>query len=124
MHALQRPLKKLNEYEQIKKWLPKHQGVFQLMGCVDSQRLHMANGLAEGFSHHLIVTYQEQRAKELYEEYLFLDRKVVLYLAKDFIFFAADIHGNLLLKQRMQVLKTLLEQEEVTVITTIDGCMD
>ena len=124
MHALQRPLKKLNEYEQIKKWLPKHQGVFQLMGCVDSQRLHMANGLAEGFSHHLIVTYQEQRAKELYEEYLFLDRKVVLYPAKDFIFFAADIHGNLLLKQRMQVLKTLLEQEEVTVITTIDGCMD
>lgn len=124
MHALQKPLEKLNEYEQIKKWLPGHQGVFQLTGCVDSQKLHMAHGLAEGFSYHLIVTYQEQRAKELYEEYVFLNKNTVLYPAKDFIFFAADIHGNLLLQQRMEAMKALLEQEEVTVITTIDGCMD
>lgn len=124
MFALWQPLERLSEYEQAKRWIHGHMGIFQLLGCAESQKLHMADSLAQDYPYHLIVTYQEQRAKELYEEYSFLDRKVLVYPAKDFIFFAADIQGNLLLKQRMEVMKALLEQERVTVITTIDGCMD
>ena len=42
-----------------------------------------------------------------------------------FFFFQADIHGNLLIRQRMQVIRALLEREdEITVVTSIDGCMD
>lgn len=44
--------------------------------------------------------------------------------AKDLLFFQADIHGNLLIRQRMKVIRALLEEEELTVVTSIDGCMD
>ena len=46
------------------------------------------------------------------------------YPAKDLLFFQADIHGNLLIRQRMKVIKALLEEKELTVVTSIDGCMD
>ena len=40
------------------------------------------------------------------------------------MFFQADTQGNLLIRQRMCVVKALLEQEDLTVVTSIDGCMD
>lgn len=43
---------------------------------------------------------------------------------KDIIFYNADIHGNLIVSQRMAVIKRMLEGEPVTVITTIDGLFD
>ena len=47
-----------------------------------------------------------------------------LYPARDLIFYQADIHGNLITKQRIQVLQALLERKEVTVIASIDSCLD
>ena len=64
------------------------------------------------------------RAKELYENYSFFDRNVLYFPAKDLIFFQADIHGNLLEQQRVQVLKALNEGEAVTVVTTAAACMN
>ena len=59
-------------------------------------------------------------AKELYEDYRFYDKRVYYYPAKDLLFFQADIHGNLLIRQRMQVIRALLEREgEITVVTVL-----
>ena len=41
-----------------------------------------------------------------------------------FCFFQADVHGNLLIRQRMRAVKALLEEKELTVVTSVDGCMD
>ncbi len=71
-----------------------------------------------------MICEDEKRAKELYEDTRFYDKTVLYYPAKDLLFFQADIHGNLLIRQRMQVIQALLEREEVTVFTSIDGCMD
>ena len=76
------------------------------------------------FPYHLILADDERNAKEIYEDYRFYDKNVYFYPAKDLLFFQADIHGNLLIRQRMRVIRALLEQEEVTVVTSIDGCMD
>ena len=54
----------------------------------------MIYGLSQGVRRKLIVTFNDLRAKELYEDYRFYDRNVLLYPAKDLIFFQADIHGN------------------------------
>ena len=124
MKAFTKPLLALREYEELKGKLKNNRGLLQAAGCVDSQKSHFIYGLSEGFSHRLIITYSDLKAKELYEEYRFFDRNVLLYPAKDLIFYQADIRGNLLTARRMEVLKALLEQEEVTVITTFDGCMD
>ena len=81
-------------------------------------------GLSGIAPYRLILAEDERRAREIYEDYRFYDRKVYSYPAKDLLFFQADIHGNLLIRQRMKVIKALLEEKELTVVTSIDGCMD
>ena len=51
-------------------------------------------------------------------------RKSWLYPAKDLMFYQADIQGNLLTRQRIRVLKALLEQKKVRVITSLGSCME
>lgn len=123
MRALLAPLEELGEYEEIKKMLAKKQASIALSGCVDSQKLHMIYGLGEGFRYKMIVTFNDLRAKELYEDYKFYDRNVMLYPAKDLIFFQADIHGNQLTMERIRCLRRLMEGKPVTVITTYDALM-
>ena len=72
----------------------------------------------------LIVLSDERRAKEFYQDYLLYDKKALYYPPKDVIFFSADVHGNAITAQRMKVLRALLEEDEVTVVTTIDAGMD
>ena len=124
MQAYIKPFWQLGAYDQIAEKLKKNKGVLWLSGCVDSQKVHAACALWQGYSQRLIVTYSEQKAKEIYEDCRYFDRKAVLYQAKDFLFFHADMQGNLLVQQRVRALQALLTQEEVTVITTFDGLMD
>lgn len=124
MRAFLEPLKKLSAYEEIHDRLGKNRGVLQLSGCMDSQKVHIACVLGEEFPFRVILTYSEQRAKEIYEDCRYFDHQAVLYQAKDFLFFHADIQGNLLVQQRIRALKALLEREQLTVIAAFDGCMD
>lgn len=123
MRALLAPLEELGEYEEIKKMLVKDRASVALSGCVDSQKLHMIYGIGEEFRYKLIVTFSDLRAKELYEDYKFYDRNVMLYPAKDLIFFQADIHGNQLTMERIRCLRRLMEGSPTTVITTYDALM-
>lgn len=123
MRALLAPLSELGEYEEIRRLLSRGKSSVALSGCADSQKLHMIYGLGEGFRRKLIVTYNDLRAKEMYEDYRFYDRNVMLYPAKDLIFFQADIHGNQLTKERIKVFRRLAEETPVTVITTYDALM-
>ncbi|MBQ7954500.1 MAG: transcription-repair coupling factor [Lachnospiraceae bacterium] len=118
MQALISPLQELAEYGQIQEIIKKQGGVAALSGCVDSQKLHMIYGLSDGFRYKVVVTYSDLRAKEIYEEYKFYDRNVYLYPAKDLIFFQADIHGNNLTRERVKVLRRLMEKKPFTLVTT------
>ena len=124
MKAFLTPLQRLAEFEQIKEKSKTNKGILQVSGCMESQKSHLIYGLSEGISYRLILAEDERRAREIYEDYRFYDRKVYSYPAKDLLFFQADIHGNLLIRQRMKVIKALLEEKELTVVTSIDGCMD
>ena len=123
MRALLAPLEELGEFEEIKKMLKRESVTVALSGCVDSQKLHMIYGLAGDFRYKIIVTFSELRAKELYEDYKFYDRNVILFPAKDLIFFQADINGNQLTAERIKCFRRLMEGSPVTVITTYDALM-
>lgn len=124
MKAFLTPLQGLAEFEQIKEKSKTNKGILQVSGCMESQKSHLMYGLSGIAPYRLILTEDERRAREIYEDYRFYDRKVYSYPAKDLLFFQADIHGNLLIRQRMKVIKALLEEKELTVVTSIDGCMD
>ena len=124
MKAFLTPLQGLAEFEQIKEKSKTNRGILQVSGCMESQKSHLMYGLSRIAPYRLILAEDERRAREIYEDYRFYDRKVYSYPAKDLLFFQADIHGNLLIRQRMKVIKALLEEKELTVVTSIDGCMD
>ncbi|MDO5574677.1 MAG: transcription-repair coupling factor [bacterium] len=124
MEALTEPLKQLAEYEEAGAGLRKSKGIIEISGCAGPQKLHMMYGLSDGFQYKIIVTYNEQKAKEIYENYRFYDPETKLYPAKDLIFYQADIHGNLITKQRIDCLKAILENKPVTIVTTIDAFME
>ena len=124
MKVFLQPLQNLAEMEKIQTLAKKNRGVLQISGCMESQKAHMIYGLSGLFPYHLILGADEKEAKELFEDYRFYDKNTCYYPARDLLFFQADIHGNLLIRQRMKVIQTLLEGKGATVVTSIDGCMD
>ena len=124
MKAFLQPLQNLAEMEQIREQAKDNRGVLAVSGCMESQKAHMIYGLSGLFPCHLIISEDERSAKQIYEDYRFYDKNVYYYPARDLLFFQADIHGNLLIRQRMQVIRALLTSEEITVVTSVDGCMD
>lgn len=123
MQALIAPLNELAEFSEIKNAIKAKPCTVSLTGCVDSQKLHMIYGLSDGFKYKIIVTFSEQRVKELYEDYKFYDRNVMMFPAKDLIFYQADIHGNKLMTERIKCYRRILEGKPLTIITTFDSLM-
>lgn len=124
MKAFTSPLYELEEFQQIRARLKKNCGIIQVSGCIEAQKSHFMYCAGQEYAKKLIITYSDLRAKEIYENYRFFDKRVMLYPAKDLIFYSADIQSHQIGQQRMAVLRALLENEEVTVITTLPGCMD
>ncbi len=130
LNCITAPLQELKEFQELAEWVKREKKVEEkkravfVSGCIDSQKAHFMKGLGDGTAYKIILTFSEAKAKEIYEDYKCFDKNVVLYPAKDFIFYSADIHGNLIVKERMQALKQMMEKGSLTVITTIDGCMD
>lgn len=126
MQALLEPLKEYSEYRDILYNIEKDKFPLHVSGCMDSQFIHFINSLKKDsrFKNQIIVTYDEQRAKSMAEDYRMYDRNVMYYPAKDLMFFSADIHGNLILQERLHFIKRFLEGENITLITTIDGLSD
>ena len=124
MRALLAPLQELADYEEIIRERKKGKGLLQIAGCVNSQKTHLMYELGDGYRYRLIVFSSEEKAKKAWEEYRFLDESVYYYPARDLLFFHADIKGKYLLSQRLEVVRALLEQDTLTVITTIDAFLD
>ena len=124
MQALLKPLLELAEYEDIVKKKKEASGVLMLTGCVNSQKTHMMYALSDGCCYKVIACSSETKAKQIYEEYRFLDSNTYLYPAKDFLFYQADIRSKELVKQRMEGIQAVLSGEPVTVVTSLDGFMD
>lgn len=66
-----------------------------------------------------MIAGDERQAKETFEDLRFYNKDTLFYPANDLLFFQADIQGNLLIRQRMCVVKALLEQEDLTVVTKL-----
>ena len=143
MQAFLQPLREWKDYEEIERKLPDLKGTIEISGCMDAQKAHLIYGLGERTYSRLVVMSQEQKAKELYEDYRFFDEDVLYFPAKDVLFYQSDLRGNALTRERLSVLQALLESQgisgagdapgeyltdgkpkPVTVITTFDALMN
>ncbi|WP_070089850.1 transcription-repair coupling factor [Merdimonas faecis] len=124
MQALIHPLTELADYEEIVKNKRKGPGAIRILGCVNSQKTHMMYGLSDGCRYKVIICSSESKAKQIYEEYRFLDRSVYLYPAKDLLFYQADLRSKELVRERMEVLEAVIEGRPLTVVASFDALMD
>ena len=108
----------------MKQDLDQGKGPVQISGVTDSQKVHVMHELSKDNPWRLVVTYDDTRAKEIFDDFSYFEPNTWLYPARDLLFYSSDIHGNLLTRQRMQVFKHLLEDEGGVVVTTVDGLMD
>lgn len=124
MRTFTEPLRGLKEIEDLEAALQKRLGVTQISGCIDAAKPHMIYSINNGSGNRIIVTFHEQKAKEICEEYRFFDKRCAYYPAKDILFYQSDIRGNVLTAERINALKMIAEEEECTIITTFDGLMN
>ena len=123
MKVLTAPLWELAEFEEGKALLDRGKGHVAFSGLYDSQKLHMIYGFTEKYDVKLIVTYSDMKAKELLDDCKLYCRESYYFPAKDLIFYQADIHSNQLIKERVAVLRKLLEGEPITIVTTFSALM-
>lgn len=126
MKSFLEPVKQLNAASDIISGIKCAGRPIMVSGCVDSDKAHLVCGLTadEDFEKKVVVTYNEIRAKSLVEDFRFYHKDVVYYPAKDFIFYNADVHSNLIVEQRMEAIKQIIEKDNVIVVTTIDALAD
>lgn len=124
MDSLLQPLQGLAEFAEAEELQKAGKGRTAISGCVESQKAHLLAGLLGEKTGALILAENDLKAKEFYEDFRMYDPEVLLYPAKDLMFYQADIQGNLLTRQRIRVLKALLEQKKVRVITSLGSCME
>ena len=123
MDVFVQPLYQLADFEEIIRQVKKP-GIVQVSGCLDSQKAHFSYGVGREFSFRLILAENDLKAREFYEDYRMYDPETLLYPSRDLIFYQADIHGNLITRERLRVIRALMERQSATVVASIDGCMD
>ena len=124
MQTIMNPLKEYQEYVNVKQALKSRQPQVAVSGCIDGQKCHLIHGLSQEHKNTVIITYSEQKARELAEEYRFYRKETCYFPAKDLLFYNVDIHGNMIERERLAVLRKLMEGVPITVIVTVDGLMD
>ena len=99
-----------------------------ISGCIDTQKIHLVHAAVNDYRFRLIITGDEAKAREMQEDSRFFDKSSIYYPAKDFIFYSADVHGNQLSGERLRCIQKIIAAQDnktnITVITTIDGCVD
>ena len=125
MNTLEQALREHGEYIRLEESLKKNKNAsLGVSGCKDSDKINIINALSSGYKYTVIVTNDAKKAREMYEDFAIYNKNVILYPAKDFLFLNAEIHGNYIISERLNVIKNIIENNDSIIITTIDGLMD
>lgn len=128
MKTFYAPLSELAGIEQLKKDFEVTGQPVMISGCIDTQKIHLVHAAVNDYRFRLIITGDEAKAREMQEDSRFFDKSSIYYPAKDFIFYSADVHGNQLAGERLRCIQKIIAAQDnktnITVITTIDGCVD
>ena len=123
MKAFEAPLCGSTEFKEIEKRISKNEKVC-ITGCMDSGQVNVMSEITLGHKYGVIVTFSDQRAREIYDDYLLYDKDALYYPAKDFIFYDADVHGSLTFNERLDTIRKIIKNEHGVIITSVDSLMD
>jgi len=123
MNILRHTLATLESFHLAQEKIKERQTPLGIYGAIDSQKCHLIGELTQ-YTEKIIVTYNEVKAREIYEDMLFFQKDVFLYPSKDIIFYSADVHSNDIAQGRMIVFKQLIEKQRGTIILSVEALVD
>lgn len=124
MNVLFQPLEEVDGFKELRSLAGKKSGLIRVTGCIDSQKVNLAAALVpKGFSS-LAVCENDLKAREMFEDWQLYDGNVLLYPARDMVFYKAAVRANPIARDRMKVIRALYEQKNVSIVTCTGGCMD
>ena len=68
MNTFTQPLMELNEFREALQHLQRNETPVYATGCIDSQKSHLIYALSEHVKFRVIITYNDIKAKEIYEQ--------------------------------------------------------
>lgn len=127
-NILLEPLLNVEGFKSIKNSLEEGKVPVLATGVLDSQKCHIIASLKEKVKRPvLVITNSELKAKEIQEDLKFFFKntsKVLMYPAKDIIFYSADVRSTDIVRQRFEVLNSLLEKENPVIVLSIEALFD
>lgn len=124
MNALIDPLIELEAFESARQNVKQNKSPLYITGVVDSSKCHIIHALAPENTK-IIITYSELKAKEIIEDMRFFEKeRVMFYPSRDIIFYSADVHSNDIIRQRLEVIRNIVEGKPLTIVMSIEGLMD
>ena len=123
MKAITEPILASEQYQSILQAM-NQKGCTAVFGLSDTAFSCAVHCLGRQTKYRVIITYGERRARQLEEYYRFFDRSVYTYPAKDVLFYSADVHGNAIVRQRIEILKLLAEEQEATIILPAEALLE
>lgn len=124
MNALRTPITEINGIEETIKSIMSGKASVNISGCLESQKVNAAAALIPEDFKTLVIAENDLKARQLYEDWQLYDKDVILYPARDMIFYQAAVSGNPVERARIKAIRALIEQKKATVITSAGGCMD
>ncbi len=131
------PFLKTKTFEELQQALADGRGPIAVTGTVDPVKAQLlvsldsaANvsakraGAKTQKNWKLLVVKDEQSGKRFVKDIHAFDENAWYYPAKDFLFYQADTQGNLITRQRVEVLKHLMEDDGGVIVAGIDALMD
>ncbi len=119
---LNRPFNDLVAINEVKQKLNNNLNV-QISGVIDTGLSHVMSVLSSDYNFKVIVTFSEQKARQLYDNLRFYMPDVLYFPPKDFIFYNADMSGKAIVSDRIKVIKSILSGN-ATIVTCGSGLMD
>lgn len=123
MTLFTKPIFELEAFQNILSHLEKRELPVFARGLTSAAKCNLIQAISEkiGSKHRVIITYDEMRARELMQELKLYDKNTLFYPAKDLLFFAADVHGNAIVNERLNVIKRLASGEDCTIVLSFEA---
>lgn len=120
------PLKNLDSYNNLLKDIQKSTSPISTYGIIDESLGHFVYALKEHTNKQiLLITYDEVRARRLYEDIKNFGNKDVVYFPKrEVLFYDIDAFSYERSNQRLNVISKLMESKDLVVVASLDSLLD
>lgn len=120
------PLKNLASYKSLLEDIENNRSPISTHGIINQGIGHMVYGLNQHTDRQvLIITYDEKRAKKIYEDIKnFNENKVEIFPTREMLFYKVDAISSERLNQRLKVLSRLTQGEEIILVASIESLLD